>query len=63
MKGTLDSIIINGVRYDAEKPTWAIECCKECDFHEMCDDTIFSKWCQEIIGNNILKKSNKQFEL
>ena len=60
------SIIINGVRYDLEIPTYPnISHCKDCELREMCDDgdfynqTICEKF-QCIIG--FFKKSDKKFE-
>lgn len=61
------SVIINGVRYDAEsvlpKPTYPI--CSQCGLNEICDSGYLSlpDFCNEILEpEQVLKKSDKKFE-
>lgn len=61
------SIIINGVRYDAEsilpKPTYPI--CSQCGLYEICDSGYLSlpNFCKEFLEpEQVFKKSNKSFE-
>ena len=64
MKDILDSIIINGVRYDVKNAKGVVTC-SECDLRDMCGvDNKFPFVCDEMTRHyEIFKKSNKQFEL
>ena len=60
----LNSVIINGVRYDVVDVWYPREKgCEDCDIIEVCQWFDLSEKCHDVIGFNKFKKSNKQFEL
>lgn len=58
------SVIINGVRYDAVKPQYAGNCCRECDLTDFCKKAEMNiSTCPVLIGmDKCFKKSTKSFE-
>lgn len=58
------SIIINGVRYDADTARYADNGCDECDLKEYCSlIELYEYTCSAMIGrHNMFKKSDKKFE-
>ena len=64
MKDILDSIIINGVRYDV-KNAKSENPCEECDLRDICGvNNNLHLVCDAMTRYyEVFKKSNKQFEL
>lgn len=58
----LNSIIINGVRYDVVNDI-CLKNCDSCDLVEVCQWFDLPEKCCDVIGYKKFKKSNKQFEL
>lgn len=58
------SLIINGVRYDADTARYADNECNECDLKEYCTSIeLYEYSCFAMIGSNKkFKKSDKKFE-
>lgn len=58
----LNSVIVNGVRYDAVDSTLPKNC-DGCDIVGVCQWFDLAEKCRDVIGYKKFKKSNKQFEL
>lgn len=54
------SIIINGVRYDAEPRNSVIAVCRHCEMKSICSD--MGNLCDVLGYDIIFKKSDKKFE-
>lgn len=55
------SIIINGVRYDAEEDYTSDSTCRKCDLREVCHN--YNICCAlQVKANVFFKKSTKSFE-
>ena len=54
------SIIINGVRYDAEPRNRVIAVCRHCEMNSICSD--MGNLCDVLGYDIIFKKSAKSFE-
>ena len=60
----LNSVIINGVRYDVVDVWYPREKgCDDCDIVKVCQWFDLPEKCGDVIGYNKFKKSDKQFEL
>lgn len=60
----LNSIIINGVRYDVVDVRYPREKgCDDCDIVGVCQWFDLGEKCGDVIGYKKFKKSDKQFEL